>query len=369
MRFKKPTKPMSKMLMYVGIFFFIIFGWYGIKKIIFFWYVSHYTPPPATISATKAIDKTWQSYLTAVGTLNAVNGVELSSEAPGVIREIRFNSGQYVRKGEPIILMRTNVEEANLKSNQAKLALAKINYEREQALFNKRVSSQATLDVRQAELSQAQAAVDASEAQIQQKTIIAPFDGRLGIRQINLGQYVSPGTPMVTLQSLSPLYVTFSLPEQNLAHLYLGQEVEVAINFGKGKTVRGQITAINSKVEATTRNVLVQATIPNDKYVLYPGMYGLVKIWLKAQKNTVSVPQTAVSYSLSGDYVFIIKDEGKSKKEPLLKAYRQYVKVGERRDNEVSIIDGLKPGDHIITSGQLKLQNGSRVLIDEKVEL
>lgn len=362
-------KPMSKMLIYVGIFFAIVFGWYGVKKVIFFWYLSHYTPPAATVSATKAIDKTWQSYLTAVGTLSAINGVELSSEAPGVVEAIRFNSGQFVRKGEPIILMRTNVEQANLKSNQAKLALAKINYEREKALFNERVSSQATLDVRQAELSQAQGAVDATDAQIQQKTIIAPFDGRLGIRQINLGQYVSPGTPMVTLQSLSPLYVTFNLPEQHLAHLFLGQDIEVAINFGQGKTVKGKITAINSKVEATTRNVLVQATIPNDKYVLYPGMYGLVKVWLKTQKNTIAVPQTAVSYSLSGDYVFVIKDESKSKKEQNLRVYRQYVKVGERRDNEVSVLDGLKPGDRIITSGQLKLQNGARVLIDENVEL
>lgn len=363
------TKPMSKMLLYVGLFFLIVFGWYGVKKILFLWYVSHYKPPAATVSASTAVSKTWQSYLTAVGTLTAVNGVELSSEAPGVVQEIRFNSGQFVRKGEPIILMRTGVEQANLKSSEAKLTLAKINYEREKTLFNKKVSSQSTLDIRQAELSQAEAAVDAVQAQIQQKTITAPFDGRLGIRQINLGQYLPPGTPMVTLQSLSPLYVTFNLPEQHLSHLYLGQDVEISLNLAKGKTVHGKITAINSKVEQNTRNVQVQATIPNDKFLLYPGMYALVKVWLSAEKNTVAIPQTAVSYSLSGDYVFLIKEESKSKQDSLLRVYRQYVKVGERRDNEVSILEGLKAEDRIITSGQLKLQNGARVLIDENVEL
>jgi membrane fusion protein (multidrug efflux system) len=363
------TKPMSKMLTYVCIFFVIVFGWYGAKKLLFFWFMSRYQPPAITVSATEAKATTWQSYLTSVGTLHAVNGVDLSSDVSGIVQEVRFNSGQYVKKGDIILTMRASVEEANLKSSQAKLQLAKMNYEREKTLFDRRVSSQAALDARYAELLQAQGSAQSVEAQIQQKTIAAPFDGRLGIRQVNLGQYLSPGNSIVTLQSLSPLYVMFNLPEQYLANLFLGQDIDVSVNFGTGKTVRGKITAINSKVDQTTRNVLVQATIPNEKFVLYPGMYGLVKIWLPEKKNTVVVPQTAISYSLSGDYVFIIKDEGESKDEPLLQVYRQYVKVGERRGDHAAILEGLKAGERIVTSGQLKLQNGSRIEIDNSVEL
>jgi membrane fusion protein, multidrug efflux system len=360
---------MSKMLLYVGIFFVIVFGWYGVKKLIFFWYMSRYQPPAATVSVTVATAKNWSSYLNAVGTLTAVNGVELSAEVPGIVQELRFNSGQFVRKGDVLLRMRSDLEQANLKSSQAKLTLATMNYDREKALFNKRVSSQSLLDTRYAELMQAQAAFETAQAQIKQKTIVAPFDGRLGIRQVDLGQYVSPGTSMVTLQSLSPLYVTFTLPEQYLADLFLGQEVEVSVNFGAGKVVKGRITAINAKVEQSTRNVLVQATIPNEQYKLYPGMYGSVKIVLNEKKNSITLPQTAISYSLSGDYVFIVKDESKKKNEPLLRVYRQYVKVGERRDNEVTLLDGLKPGDRVVSSGQLKLQNGATILVDENVDL
>lgn len=362
-------KSMSKMLIFVGIFFALVFGWYGVKKTMFWWFVSHYEPPAATISAAKAESKTWQPYLSGVGTLYAIKGVDLSSDVAGIVEDIRFNSGQFVKQNDVLIVMRTSVEQATLKSNQAKLQLAKMNYDREKALFSKKVSSQATLDTRYAELLQAQAGVEAVEAQIKQKTITAPFDGRLGIRQVSLGQYVSPGTAMVTLQSLDPLYVNFSLPEQYLENLYYGQDIDISVNFGSGKTVGGKITAINSKVDQTTRNVLVQATIPNTNLELYPGMYASVKIWLKVQKDTVVVPQTAISYSLSGDYVFIIREEQKATKEKVLHAYRQYVKVGERRGNEVSILEGLKPGDLLITSGQLKLQNGSKILIDNSVKL
>lgn len=363
------SKPMSKMLTYVAIFFVIVFGWYGIKKIMFMWGMSHYQPPPMTVSSTKVASKTWQSYLTSVGSLTAINGVDLSSEVSGVVQDIHFNSGQFVKQGDIVIVMRTNVEQASLKSNQAKLQLAKLNYEREKTLFNKKVSSQAALDQRNAELLQAEAGVETTQAQIQQKTIAAPFDGRIGIRQVNLGQYISPGVNMVTLQSLNPLYVMFNLPEQYLPDLYLDQPVNVSVNFGKGKTVSGTITAINSKVDQVTRNILAQASIPNEKHLLYPGMFALVKVWLKEQKNRVVIPQTAISYSLSGDYVFIIRDESKSKKEPDLHVYRQYIKVGERRGDEVSILEGLKPDDMIVTTGQLKLQNGTRIVIDNSVEL
>jgi membrane fusion protein (multidrug efflux system) len=363
------TKQMSKMLIYVSLFFVIVFGWYGVKKILFFWYMSHFQPPPVTISSTVAKSITWQSYLTAVGSLSAINGVDLTTDAAGTVQEIRFNSGQYVKKNDVIVLLDTSVEQAELIDKRAKLKLAEINYQRDKKLFERNVSSQAALDTRFAALQEAQAGVQSVSAQIQQKTITAPFDGRLGIRQVNLGEYVSPGNPIVTLQSLNPLYVMFNLPEQNLPYLYLEQLVDVSVNFGNGKTIRGKVTAINSKVDQTTRNILIQATIPNERFVLYPGMFALVKVWMKEQKDTIVIPQTAVSYSLSGDYVFVIRQEGKIGDEPLLKAYRQYVKTGEKRGDVTAILSGLKSGEKIVTSGQLKLQNGTRVIIDNSVEL
>lgn len=362
-------KPMSKMLVCVGIFFLIVFGWYGVRKLIFLWFMTHYEPPPTTISATVAVSTTWQSYLTAIATLNAINGVDMTAEISGIVSEIRFTSGQFVKKGDVLMVLRSDVEQANLKSNQAKLSLAKINYDRDLTLFNKHVTSQAVLDSRYAELLQAQAGVELVEAQIRQKNITAPFDGKLGIRLINIGQYISPGTPMVTLQAMNPLHVDFTLPEQYLNKLYIGQPIDVTVNIGKGEVSHGTLTAINSKVDQVTRNLSIEATIPNNSMTLYPGMYGLAKIWLPEQKNTIVIPQTAVSYSLSGDYVFLIKQENSDKKEKVLKVYRQYVKVGERRGDRVSIVVGLKAGDQIVTSGQLKLQNGTRVLIDNSVEL
>jgi len=360
---------MRKMLIYVGIFFAIIFGWYGVKKVFFFLYMLQYQPPAVTISATEVKATTWQSYLTAVGTLTAINGVDITAEAPGIVKEIRFTSGQYVQQGQTLALLDTNVEEAQLKDNQAKLKLAQIDYDRNKKLFQKNVVAQSTLDTSYAQLQQAEAGVELVQAKIKQKTITAPFSGKIGIRLVDIGQYISPGNAIVSLQSLSPLYVQFNLPEQYLPHLYLQQPVDVQVNFANGKAVQGVVTAINSKVDQVTRNILVQATISNENLELYPGMYAFTKTWLKEQKNVMTVPETAISYSLHGDYVFLIKEQGKNKKHPVLTVSRQYVKVGEHRDNQVAILEGLKPHDKIVTSGQLKLQNGSAVAINNSVEI
>jgi membrane fusion protein, multidrug efflux system len=361
--------PMSKMLTFVGIFFVIIFGIYGAKKLIVMWFMAHYQPPAVTISATKAERKNWQSYVTAVGSFTAVNGVDIAAEAPGIVKEIRFNSGQMVKKGDVLLVQDIAIQEAALKSYEAKLALARINYDREKQLFDRHVTSPALLDARYAEWSEAQANVDSARAEIQQKIITAPFDGRIGIRQVDLGEYLSPGTVIVTLQSQNPLYVMLNLPDQYLPQLYIHQPVDIMVNFGKERVVHGTITAINSKVDPITRNILIQATVPNDEHVLYPGMFAMGKIWFQQKQNAIVIPQTAVSFSLSGDYVFLIKDESHQKGKTELHAYRQYVKVGERRENEVAILEGLKPGDEVVTSGQLKLQNGTPVVIDNSVEL
>lgn len=361
---------MKKMLLIVSIVFGLIFGWYGFKKLFIGYMMGHYTPPPVTISAATAAESSWQSYLTSVGTLTAINGVDISSEASGIIKDIRFQSGQFVKQGDLLVLLDTSVENAQLKDNQSKLKLAEINYERDKTLAKKNVLAQSSLDTSLAKLEEAEAGIERTKAIIRQKTITAPFSGKIGIRQINLGEYVSAGTPMVTLQSLDPLYVQFYLPEQYLSNLYLEQPIDIVVNSTNNLTIHGIITAINAKVDQATRNILVQATIPNKDMQLYPGMFALVKVWLRAQKNVIFLPETAISYSLHGDSVFIIKQEGKDKKDhPILKAYRQYVKVAERRGDKAAIAKGIQVGDQVITSGQLKLQNGTRVVIDNSVEL
>ena len=363
---------MKKMLLIVGIVFGCIFGFYGVKKVAFIYIMAHYQPPAVTISAATASGKTWQSYLSSVGTLTAINGTDISAEAPGIVAEIHFTSGQFVNQGDLLVLLNTNVEQAQLKNDTAKVKLAQINYERNRILMKKNVSSQSVLDQSAADLEEAQAGLEGTQAHIKQKTITAPFSGKIGIRKINIGDYVSAGTAMVTLQSLDPLYVQFNLPEQYLPELFLQQQVDITITTGNnGKQVfHGVLTAINSKIDETTRNILVQATIPNKDLHLYPGMYAQVKVWLHAKNNVITLPQTAISYSLHGDSVFLIQSKEKDKDgKPLLFVTRQYVKTGERRGDEVAILDGIKAGDQVVTSGQLKLQNNTPVLIDNSVEI
>lgn len=368
----KMTPQMKRMLIIVSIVFGLIFGVYAVKKAVMGYFMSHYEPPPVTISSSVAASKTWQSYLNSVGTLTAVNGTDISSEASGIVRQILFESGQSVQPGQTLVLLDTSVESAQLKSDEAQLELAQINYERNQTLFKKHVVSQSEFDTIAATLAEAKAAVEGTQAKINQKTITAPFGGKIGIRQVNIGQYVSAGTAMVTLQSLDPLYVQFNLPEQYLSKLFLQQPIEIAINNNSPdvKLFKGTVTAINSKIDQATRNILVQATIPNKEIRLYPGMFAQVKVWLPEQKAVVTLPQSAISYSLHGDSVFIIKDDKKDwHGHSILHVFRQYVKVGERRSDEVAILEGIKAGDKVVSSGQLKLQNGTHVVIDNSVEL
>jgi membrane fusion protein (multidrug efflux system) len=364
------TPQMKKMLVITGIVFGIVFGIYTVKKILFLIFISTYEPPPVTISSSTAKTENWQSYLTSVGTITAVNGVDISSESAGIVKEINFQSGQFVNQGDLLVQLDTSVEEAQLKDNESRLKLMQINYNRDKTLLIKNVTSQSVVDTDLANLEQAEAGVEATKARILQKTVRAPFSGKIGIRQINLGEYVPAGNAMVTLQSLDPLYVRFNLPEQYVPELYLQQPVDVDVNLNSqsNKPIHGTITAINSRVDQNTRNILLQATIPNKSLQLYPGMFGLVKIWLRTQNNVVTLPQTAVSYSLHGDSVFLIKDKGK-KGHPDLSVTRQYVKVGERREGVVVIQTGIKAGDQVATSGQLKLQNDTHVVIDNSVEL
>lgn len=364
------STPMKKMLILMGILFGLLFGWYGVKKLFLWYMISHYEPPPVTVSSTVAKETTWQSYVTAVGTLTAINGVDISTEAAGIIQNIFFTSGQLVHKGDRLVQLNTDIEEAQLKFDESVLTLAKINYDRNVPLAKKNYIPATTLDELSARLQQAQANVEKTKALINQKNIVAPFDGKIGIRQVDLGQYISPGNSIVTLQSLDPLYVQFNLPEQYLHELYFNQPVDITVNLLNDLTVHGTIHAINAKVDQTTRNILAEAIIPNKNLAVYPGMFASVRIWLRAKNAVITLPQTAISYSLHGDSVFLIKAEKKGwRRETVYHVYRQYITTGERRGDDVVIENGLKAGDQVVTSGQLKLQNGTHVVIDNSIPL
>ncbi len=349
-----------------GIFSFDAFRGYMIKQ-----YFAHFEPPPAVISAHPAESKTWTPYLTTVGTLIAINGVSISSEASGLVAELNFKSGQIVTQGQLLVKLDDSVDQADLKNNQAALTLAQLNFDRIKNLFGKGAASSSDLDTNRAKLQQAQAAVDRTNALIAQKNIRAPFAGKIGIRSVNLGEYVTPGaTILASLQSLDPLFIHFSLPEQDLKLLSENQDVLLKVQAYPDIKFQGKITAINSTVDPKSHTIQVQATVPNKDLKLYPGLFADIEVALPQQQNVITVANTAVAYSLYGDSVFVAKTEGKDKEgKPILKAYRTFVKTGIQRGNEIAIIDGVKVGDMVIDSGQLKLQNGIGVIINNKVSV
>lgn len=331
---------------------------------------ANYSPPPVTVSANKAKTQNWQPYLNSIGTLTAVNGVEVSTEVGGTIKEILFKSGEEVSQGQILIKIDDQVEQADLKRFEAQLKLAKINYERDRTLLAKRAIPQTTFDRSKATLEEAVASVESTKAVIAKKTIRAPFNGKIGIRMVDLGEYVSPGTPIATLQDTNPLYVDFNLPEQDFPKLAIDQTVEFTVEAHNKDVFRGKLIAINSKVNEETRNLLVRASVSNEQDKLLPGMFANLRVLLPTTKPVITVPLTAITYSLYGDSVFLIKEEGKAEDgNPLLTVTRHYVKTGEERNGEVAVLSGLEAGAQVVTSGQLKLNNGTRIIINNDVEL
>lgn len=364
------TKPMKKMM----IALIIIFGGLLIFNIVRALFMkemfAHFQPPPMVISTTKAKAENWHPYISAIGTLQAVNGVFVSTEAAGIIAQIFFNSGQLVKKGQPLISLNDSIERATLEDNQASYKLAYLNFRRQQDLLKQRATPQSSVDEAEAKLAQSKAAIDKTIAMIAQKNIVAPFDGKIGIRKINIGQYVSPGTQMVDLQSLNPLYLNFSIPEQNLKSIYPGQTVLLSVDVYPNVWFKGQINAINSSSNISTHNIELQATIPNGDLKLYPGLFANIHLLLPLQENVVTLPQTAISSSLYGDSVFVVKSEEKGRDgKPILRVHRRYVKTGDQRENQIAILDGLQPNEEVATSGQLKLDDGTTVAINNSVDL
>jgi membrane fusion protein (multidrug efflux system) len=362
------TKRMVIMLAAVALVFGGVFGFQAFKAAMIKKYMSTMAQPPQTVTAGKAAYGEWQSKIEAVGSLRAVKGADLSLEVSGVVDSITFNSGDDVEQGTPLLKLRSEDDVARLESLQATAELNAITYDRDQKQFKLQAVSQATLDTDAANLKNAKAQVAQQQAILDKKFLRAPFAGHLGLRQVDLGQYLGAGTVIVTLQALDPIFLDFFVPQQVVDQVRLGQSVTVKIDAFKDQTFNGEISAINPRVDASSRNVQVRATLKNADRKLIPGMYATVDIPTGAPQNLITLPQTAITFSPYGDTVYIVDSkaggaDGKSQ----LTARQTFVTTGPTRGDQVAVLKGVSEGDMIVTSGQLKLHNGSTVLIDNSV--
>jgi len=361
-------KRMVIMLVAVAIVFGGIFGFQVFKGIMIKKFITALSNPPQTISVAKAAYGEWQTKIEAIGSLRAVKGADLSLEVSGVVESISFNSGDDVEEGAPLLKLRTADDIARLHSLEAMAELSDITYERDQKQFKMQAVSQATLDADSANLKNAQAQVAQQQAIIDKKLLRAPFSGHLGIRAVDLGQYLGPGTVIVTLQALDPIFADFFVPQQAVAQVHLGQTVTVKIDAFKDQTFTGEISAINPKVDTGSRNVQIRATLQNHDHKLLPGMYATVDITTGSPQSFITLPQTAITYNPYGDTVYVVESKGNDADgKPQLTARQTFVTVGQTRGDQVAVLKGVEDGDRVVTAGQIKLHNGSVVLIDNSV--
>jgi len=323
---------------------------------------------PQTVSTTKATLSDWQPQIEAVGSLRAVNGADLSLEVPGVVEELNFQSGDDVGQGKLLLRLRDNDEVAKLKSLEAVADLSQITYDRDVKQLAAKAIAQAIVDNDAANLRNNRALVDQQAAIVGKKTLRAPFAGHLGVRQVDRGQYLAAGTVIVTLQALDPIYVDFLLPQQSLDKIKVGLPANVKVDTYPDKIFSGKITAINPKVEASSRNVQVRATLANPEHKLLPGMFATVDIDVGSVQHLITLPQTAISYNPYGNLVYVVDDKGKGPDgKPMLVARQTFVTTGATRGDQVSVLKGVKEGDTIVTGGQMKLRNGIALTINNTV--
>jgi membrane fusion protein (multidrug efflux system) len=317
--------------------------------------------PPIAVTSMTVEEQSWQPTLDAVGTVQSVNGVTVSTDLPGIVEQITFESGHPVHRGDLLVKLDTRQEDAQLKSGEARWQLAKANLDRQKELLSKRVSAQSDYDAAVAEYTQSEAAVAETKATIERKMIRAPFDGMLGIRQVNLGQYLKSGDPVVPLESLNPIYVNFSLPQQRLADLSVGREVAVQADGLPGETFHGKISSVNAVIDEATRNVMVQATLSNDDQKLRPGMFVNVSVVMPTEKRVLAVPATAINYAPYGDSVYVIEKMKAEDGHAYDGVRQQIITLGPSRGDLISVVSGLKAGDEIVTSGGFKLMPNAEV--------
>jgi membrane fusion protein, multidrug efflux system len=362
------TLRMIVMLLVVGVVFGGIFGFKTFINGMIKNFMTHMPVPVQTVSATTATMDEWQPQIEAVGSLRAVNGADLSFELAGIVKDLRFNSGDDVAAGDILLTLRADDDIARLAALQATANLSEITYQRDQEQFKIKAVSQATLDTDAANLKNANAQVAQQQAVLDKKTLRAPFAGHLGVRAVDIGQYINAGTTVVTLQALDPIYADFFLPQQALTQVRLEQAVTVRIDTYPNQDFAGTITAINPKIDQATRNVQVRATLKNSDRRLLPGMYANVSIAAGNKQRYVTLPQTAVTYNPYGETVFIVDDKGKdSQGKPQLTARQVFVTAGLKRGDQVAILSGVEQGQTVVTAGQMKLRNGSLLAIDNTI--
>jgi membrane fusion protein (multidrug efflux system) len=324
-----------------------------------------FIPPPEAVASAKVEAAEWESARAAIATLVAVRGVTLGSELPGLVREIHFESGASVKRGAALVKLDTSAEEAQLASAVADASLAGINLERARTLREGGANSPADLDAAQARAKQTKAAVAGLQATIAKKTIRAPFDGRVSIRQVELGQVTSPGTPIASLQSVSPIHADFWLPQQALAELTVGQRTRMRTDIFPGSQWEGAITAINPEVDAATRNVRVRATFDNPDGRLRPGMFANVEVLSPEKRPALVMPATAAIYAPYGDSVFVIEEKKDASGKVSHVARQRLVRLGERRGDFVAVISGLEAGETVVSAGAFKLRNDTPVVVND----
>ncbi|OGV51976.1 MAG: efflux transporter periplasmic adaptor subunit [Legionellales bacterium RIFCSPHIGHO2_12_FULL_42_9] len=384
------------------------------KQVMIWRFFANYEPAPVTISTVSAKMRPWRPEIDAVGNFTASHGVEINAQASGNVVKIHFESGQYIEAGQPLIDIDDDVEQATLKFYQAQLTLQELNYQRMVNLYKRNAAAISTVDEAKANLDQAKSNVQKTEAQIHYKHITAPFSGRLGIRQANLGQYITPGqTSIVSLQAQDPLYLEFYLPEQLNKRIFVGQHLKFQVEEFPQASFEAQINAINSKIDPKTHNIQVQATVANcptdaiknpkqspyititkdtetnrnivhcstelnknnhlSQFTFIPGMFASINVEEPSTAEVIVLPSTSISFSLYGNSVFIIEKDKDGKKDDndnaILRAKRVFVNTGEQQGNDTIITQGIKAGQLVASSGELKLQNGTRVLIDNSVPL
>ena len=368
-----------RMLIMLGVVLLVVLLLAGYKAFSVYQQIQQFSAPkpPISVAVATASERAWQSRLPAIGTLKALQGVDLSLEIAGTVKALMFESGQKVRVGQPLLQLDSDVEKALLGTAEADLGLAQVEQGRGSKLVGDQAISRGDFDKLVAQLKKASATVAQLNASLAKKRILAPFSGTIGIRQVDVGDYLASGTVIATLQDLSSLYLDFYVPEQALPNLAVGQTALVSVAAYPKQSFEATLSAINPKVDETTRNVMVRATLPNPESKLLPGMFADLQVLLPGPKTQIVLPESAITYTLYGNSVYVVVPKKNEKGEPekdakgeaQLAVERRFVETGERRDGLVIISKGIKAGEQVVSGGQLKLDNGAHVAISADTTL
>lgn len=363
------TKRMVIMLVLAGLVFGGIFGFQAFKGRMIKKFMASMGNAPQVVSTMGAGFQQWQPKLEAVGSLRAINGVEVSPEVSGIVAALHFQQGDDVKKGKVLVELVADNDIAHLRSLQAAYGLARVTYERDKQQFEFKAISQQALDVDKANMMQASAAVAEQQALVNKKFVPALFSGRVGMRMVSVGQYLSPGTPVVSLQALDPVYLDFSVPQQNISMIHVGQKISARTDAYPDEVFTGKVVVINPEVDVSTLNVKVRAELKNPGLKLLPGMYATVDISTGELQRYITLPQTAVTYNPYGNIVYLVEQQGTDDKgKPKLVARQVFVTTGDTRGDQVAILKGIKEGDIVVTAGQVKLHNGSLISVNNDIQ-